>query len=174
MAKIVVNLALRRLSFYVRNQPLGDYPVAIGKPETPTPSGTYQVTNKIVNPGGILGSRWLGLSIPTDAGPYGIHGTPHPWTIGKAISNGCIRMYNDNVEAIFPLTPVGTTVEIVSCAAAPGEKHPAPGARKHVVRSGDTLWRLSRQYGLSLDELLRANPGVDPLRLMPGQELVIP
>ncbi len=90
------------------------YPVAVGKPETPTPHGTYRIINKIVNPGGGLGTRWMGLDIPD--GPYGIHGTFNPESIGKAISNGCIRMYNHDVEELFSLVHIGTTVVIEAYA----------------------------------------------------------
>ncbi|WP_418791317.1 L,D-transpeptidase [Phosphitispora sp. TUW77] len=86
------------------------YAVAVGKAQTPTPHGTYQIINKIINPGGILGSRWMGLNIPN--GPYGIHGTSRPESIGKAISNGCIRMYNHDIEEIFNKISIGTTVII--------------------------------------------------------------
>lgn len=98
------------------------YPVAVGKPQTPTPHGTYQVVNKIINPGGILGSRWLGLSIPN--GPYGIHGTSRPESIGKAISNGCIRMFNQDVEELFNSVSIGTTVIIKSLAEETGNVYP--------------------------------------------------
>lgn len=86
------------------------FPIAVGKPQTPTPTGTYHVINKIVNPGGVLGTRWMGLDIPN--GPYGIHGTFQPDSIGRAISKGCIRMYNNNIEELFRLIRIGTTVVI--------------------------------------------------------------
>lgn len=88
------------------------YPIAVGKPATPTPLGVYNILTKIVNPGGVLGTRWLGLNIPN--GPYGIHGTFKPDSIGKAISNGCIRLYNHDVEELFSLVRIGTTVIIES------------------------------------------------------------
>lgn len=88
------------------------YPIAVGKPSTPTPLGACHIITKIVNPGGVLGTRWLGLDIPN--GPYGIHGTFQPDSIGKAVSNGCIRLYNNNVEELFSLVRIGTTVIIES------------------------------------------------------------
>jgi lipoprotein-anchoring transpeptidase ErfK/SrfK len=39
-----------------------------------------------------------------------IHGTPHPWTIGQAASNGCVRMVNDHVTALYDQVPKGTRV----------------------------------------------------------------
>lgn len=93
------------------------YPIAVGKPATPTPNGSYQIINKIVNPGGVLGTRWMGLNIPD--GPYGIHGTFRPDSIGKAISNGCIRMYNKDVEELFNTVHIGTTVIIENTLTPP-------------------------------------------------------
>ena len=45
---------------------------------------------------------------------YRIHGTTEPWTIGKAVSNGCIRMVNGHVEDLYERVPVGTRVVVVS------------------------------------------------------------
>lgn len=84
------------------------YPVATGKPTTPTPTGTFTIVNKQVNPGGPFGTRWMGLSKPH----YGIHGTNNPASIGTAASNGCIRMFNEDVNELFNLVSVGTIVRI--------------------------------------------------------------
>jgi lipoprotein-anchoring transpeptidase ErfK/SrfK len=51
------------------------------------------------------------LSAPN--GDYGIHGTNNPSSIGKAVSNGCIRTYNNNIIELYNLVPVGTPVKIV-------------------------------------------------------------
>ncbi len=85
------------------------YPVAVGRPITPTPKGTFRIINKSMNPGGAYGTRWMGLSKPH----IGIHGTNKPASIGKAASKGCIRMHNKDVEALYDLVPIGTTVKIV-------------------------------------------------------------
>ena len=45
---------------------------------------------------------------------------------------------------------------------------------KYTIRAEDTLWDIAANYGLSLNDLLAANPGVDPRRLMVGQQLIIP
>lgn len=85
------------------------YPIAIGKPSTPTPTGTFKIINKAVNPGGPFGARWLGLNKKG----YGIHGTNNASSIGKAVSNGCIRMHNTNVIELFKIVPIGTQVTIL-------------------------------------------------------------
>lgn len=107
-AKITIVKASRLLTILDEDTPIYQYPIAIGKPSTPTPVGNYVIATKITNPGGILGSRWLGLNY--DA--YGIHGTNRPWLIGQMVSNGCIRMHNDNVEMLFSLVSLGTPVFI--------------------------------------------------------------
>lgn len=106
--KISIVKASRLLTILEEDTPIYQYPIAIGKPSTPTPVGNYVIATKITNPGGILGSRWLGLNY--DA--YGIHGTNRPWLIGQMVSNGCIRMHNDNVEILFSLVSLGTPVFI--------------------------------------------------------------
>jgi lipoprotein-anchoring transpeptidase ErfK/SrfK len=110
MSKIQIYVNNRRLQFLSSKQNNKIYPIAVGKPGTPTPPGTYQIINKIVNPGGFLGTRWIGLDIPN--GPYGIHGTFQPESIGNAVSNGCIRMFNHDAEELFRQVRVGTTVII--------------------------------------------------------------
>ncbi len=107
-ANILITKSARRLSLFDGSTSLRQYPIAIGKPGTPTPEGNYAIASKILNPGGILGTRWMGLNY--DA--YGIHGTPWPWLIGQMVSNGCIRMHNGNAEELFHLISVGTPVII--------------------------------------------------------------
>lgn len=107
-ANILITKSARRLTLLDGNATLRQYPIAIGKPATPTPEGNYAIATKILNPGGVLGTRWMGLNY--DA--YGIHGTPWPWLIGQMVSNGCIRMHNANAEELFHLIGVGTPVFI--------------------------------------------------------------
>jgi len=109
--KIVVNTSARTLTLYKDGKWFKSFPVAVGKPSTPTPKGTFRIKNKADNPGGPFGARWLGLS--TTSGSYGIHGTNNPSSIGKAVSNGCIRMYNDDVIFLYNTVPVGTVVQII-------------------------------------------------------------
>ncbi len=87
------------------------YPVAVGKTLTPTPKGDFRIINKALHPGGAFGVRWLGLNAP--GGGYGIHGTNNPDSIGKSISHGCIRMYNNDVIELNNMVPIGTPVKIV-------------------------------------------------------------
>lgn len=107
--EIIVNVGAKRLTVYKNGNIFREYIVATGKPETPTPIGNFEIINKEIDPGGPYGTRWLGLS----AKGYGIHGTNNPASIGTAASNGCIRMYNEDIEALFDITVVGTPVRIL-------------------------------------------------------------
>ncbi|AJD29487.1 L,D-transpeptidase [Clostridium sporogenes] len=109
--RIVINTKAHTLTLFRNNNVYKTYKVAVGKPSTPTPKGTFKIINRAVNPGGPFGARWLGLNIPY--GDYGIHGTNNPSSIGKSVSNGCIRMFNNQVIELSNLVPIGTTVTIV-------------------------------------------------------------
>lgn len=106
---ITVNTKSRILTLYRNNKWVKSYPVAVGRLSTPTPKGTFKIINRAVNPGGVYGVRWLGLNKKG----YGIHGTNNPYSIGKAVSNGCIRMYNEDVLELANTAPIGTVVKII-------------------------------------------------------------
>ena len=105
---ITINTMEKTLILYRNGIFFKAYPIAVGKPTTPTPKGTFTIVNKQLNPGGPFGSRWMGLSRPH----YGIHGTNNPASIGTAASNGCIRMYASDVEDLFNYVSIGTVVRI--------------------------------------------------------------
>jgi lipoprotein-anchoring transpeptidase ErfK/SrfK len=108
---IVINIRNHSLTLYHDGKFYKAYPVAVGKASTPTPKGIFRIKNKAVNPGGPFGARWMGLTAP--GGSYGIHGTNNPASIGKNISNGCIRMHNKDVIELFQQVMVGTMVNII-------------------------------------------------------------
>jgi lipoprotein-anchoring transpeptidase ErfK/SrfK len=60
-----------------------------------------------------LGARALYLYRDGKDTLFRIHGTTEPWSIGQSISNGCIRMINDHVIALYEKVPVGATVVVV-------------------------------------------------------------
>lgn len=105
---LTISLNAKTLSFNRQGTFVKTYPVAIGKPSTPSPEGTFTIVNKSMNPGGPYGTRWMGLSV---AG-YGIHGTNNPSSIGTRASNGCIRLFNQDINELYAHVPVGTTVKI--------------------------------------------------------------
>jgi L,D-transpeptidase catalytic domain len=120
--EIVVSLEDRKLALVEDGRVLKEYPVAVGKPSTPSPVGTFTIERRVANPiyqhdgrtvepgpHNPVGTRWMGLSIRG----YGIHGTNVPSSIGKAASHGCIRMARRDVEELFSLVQVGDKVELI-------------------------------------------------------------
>jgi len=128
---IVINLPEMRLyRFFPRIRAVKTYPVGIGEQAGKTPEGTCWVVDRSVYPTWVipaslrdkyavpmippgpdnpLGKYWMGLSRKG----YGIHGTNFAWCVGRAVSNGCIRLYPEHIEQLFLETPTGTSVEIV-------------------------------------------------------------
>jgi lipoprotein-anchoring transpeptidase ErfK/SrfK len=120
--RIVVSLEDHKLALIEDGQVKKVYTVAVGKPSTPSPVGSFTIARRVANPtyshdGRVVppgphnpvGSRWMGLSIKG----YGIHGTNEPRSIGKAASHGCIRMAKADLEELYPQVAVGTTVELI-------------------------------------------------------------
>lgn len=106
---IKITVGKRRLALYKNGGLMKIYPIAVGKMLTNTPSGEYVIVNRQLNPGGPFGVMWLSLSRQG----YGIHGTNDPSSIGKAVSHGCVRMYNRDVLQLADLVPNGTRVAIL-------------------------------------------------------------
>jgi hypothetical protein len=103
------------------------FKVATGKLPSYTPEGKFKIVNKITNrpyytgniPGGDprnpLGNRWLGLNARGTWGTtYAIHGNNNANAIGKYVSAGCIRMYNNDVQWLYSRIPVNTPVVITT------------------------------------------------------------
>ena len=107
---ILVDLNKHQLHILDDGKVFKTYPIAVGKPKTPSPAGEYKIVHKAINWGTGFGTRWLGLNVPW--GIYGIHGTNNPGSIGRAASHGCFRMFNRDVEEIYPWVPIGTRVII--------------------------------------------------------------
>ncbi|MDD3704584.1 MAG: L,D-transpeptidase [Clostridiaceae bacterium] len=105
---MTISIRAKLLTLYRTGIMFKAYPIATGKLTTPTPTGIFTIVNKQVNPGGPFGTRWMGLSKPH----YGIHGTNNPPSIGTSASNGCVRMFNRDVEDLFSYVGVGTAVRI--------------------------------------------------------------
>ncbi|MFC7321254.1 L,D-transpeptidase family protein [Halobacillus campisalis] len=106
--QIGVSLSGRHLNLLKDGVLQKQYPIAVGSILNNTPIGQFIIINKAPNPGGPYGTMWMSLSKQY----YGIHGTNDPSSIGKAVSKGCIRMYNNDVEELARTIPVGTPVFI--------------------------------------------------------------
>jgi L,D-transpeptidase ErfK/SrfK len=141
---IVVNLPEHRLYYFPKPQghdkPIViTYPVSIGKMDWHTPLGETHVIAKIVHPAWYppasirkehadngdplpnvvppgpdnpLGD--FALRLAAGKGEYMIHGTNNPTAVGMAVTHGCIRMYPEDVAALFALIPVGTKVRLIN------------------------------------------------------------
>ncbi len=107
---ILIDTRHRTLTLLNDGEPYRQFPVGIGKPETPTPIGTWKITRKAANWGTGFGTRWMGLNVYW--GIYGIHGTNKPYSIGGYHSHGCIRMFNRHVEQLYSWVSEGTPVII--------------------------------------------------------------
>jgi lipoprotein-anchoring transpeptidase ErfK/SrfK len=126
--QIVVDLGDLKLYLYRDGNLIKSYSVATGSSTYPTPTGSYVVTSKIMNPtwfppnsdwakdaepippgvANPLGTRWIGTSAPG----VGIHGTPDDSSIGSYASHGCIRMHIWEVEQLFEYVVIGMPVII--------------------------------------------------------------
>jgi L,D-transpeptidase ErfK/SrfK len=141
---IVVNLPEHRLYYFPKPKRGGPvqvitYPVSIGKMDWRTPLGVTHVIQKEKNPTWFPPESVrkehaeAGDPLPPKVGPgpdnplgayamrlaagngtYLIHGTNNPIAVGLAVTHGCIRMYPDDVSALFPLIPVGTSVRLIN------------------------------------------------------------
>jgi len=111
---ISIDLVQRVLTLYRDSAFIKSYQVAVGKPDTPTPLGSWVIIEKTLNPGGPFGARWMRLNVPW--GAYGIHGTEQPSSIGTYVSHGCVRMYNQDVIELYDLVVIGTPVNIIGNA----------------------------------------------------------
>lgn len=128
---ILVDLSKYKLFLKSGDAVIKRYNVGIGTSKTPTPLGDFQVTDKLPNPvwhstlpsgakeviqpgdpRNELGTRWIGFE-PTD-GSYGIHGTIAPDSVCTMVSNGCLRLLNEEVEELYDLVVSGTPMKIIT------------------------------------------------------------
>jgi L,D-transpeptidase ErfK/SrfK len=130
---IVVNLGDRRLYYFEKGEPVGAYPIGIAKDGYATPIGVTKVTEKRVKPDWIPGpsARRDDPSLPARVKPgpdnplgehalylawpsYLIHGTNEPRGVGRHSSRGCIRLYPEDMAALYARVERGTAVRVVN------------------------------------------------------------
>ena len=141
---IVLNLPEHRLYYFPKTKKgqkrvVITYPVSIGKMDWHTPLGETRIISKQKNPSwyppdsvrkehaergeplpGVVGpgpDNPLGafaMRLAITPGAYLIHGTNNPLAVGMAVTHGCMRMYPEDIEALFPQVPVGTKVRIIN------------------------------------------------------------
>jgi lipoprotein-anchoring transpeptidase ErfK/SrfK len=124
--RVLVHKGSHSLWVLLGEVPVRFYAVGLGM-NGRTPEGTFEVEEMLQRPdywppggkripfgqkGNPLGTRWMGFRDTPDAQGYGIHGTDEPDSIGKDLSQGCVRLRNAEVEQLFTWVLPGTTVEI--------------------------------------------------------------
>lgn len=122
--RIVVSLSTRHLELFKGSRLAYQATVAVGSPESPTPTGYFyvtevlKITNSADNP---YGPDALGLSgfsntfYSFEGGPgqIAIHGTDQPWVIGQYASHGCVRLDNPDIAILASQVEPGTPVWII-------------------------------------------------------------
>lgn len=117
-----VDLAAGELTVRENGKVVVQTTAGFGRPEYPTPTGTFYVTDKLEtpDPSGPYGPYAFGLSARSEVltdfmggeGQIGLHGTNEPDTLGKGTSHGCVRVANDVITQLAELLPLGTPVTI--------------------------------------------------------------
>ena len=119
--RIEIDVSQRRLTFFRNGRAVLTATTAVGAPATPTPTGRFYVNQRLIpaDPQGPFGPGAIGISAFsnvltgwTQGGPVAIHGTNEPWSIGRSVSNGCIRLPNQVLRRLFRAVPAGTPVVI--------------------------------------------------------------
>lgn len=129
---LVINIPEMRLYDFTHPGAPKVYSAAVGDADDPTLIGDFRIGAKrrnpawyvpdsiraekpylppIVAPGpdNPLGERWMTIGRTT----YGIHGTNNRWSIGRESTHGCVRLYEDDIEALFERIPEGTALHII-------------------------------------------------------------
>jgi len=140
---LVLDRSRRLLTVFENGRPLRRFPVAVGMPGWETPVGSFRVLEKTINPiwehpqkgthtpsgpANPLGSRWIGFHQDCQGRRgwdgeqmldikgcvvTGFHGTPYSWTVGQALSHGCVRLHDEDVREVFELVSLGTPVTVL-------------------------------------------------------------
>lgn len=129
--QVIVSFGDKKLYWIHRRGEAISYPIAVPRQQSRW-QGVTSVSHKAVNPSwtptpAMLREnprlpRWVPGGHPQNpmgvralylgSSAYRIHGTDAPWTIGTAVSKGCIRMYNEDVLDLYPRVPIGTKVTV--------------------------------------------------------------
>jgi len=141
--KLVLLRGKRQLLVLENDRELRRFPVAVGMPGWETPVGRFAVIEKRADPAwkhpgtgevvpagpaNPLGSRWIGFLRDCNGRSgfngqehlkvegcvtSGFHGTPKRGSVGRAVSHGCVRLFEENVKELYDLVQVGTVVTVV-------------------------------------------------------------
>ena len=129
ITRLVAKKADNILYAYNGDKLIATYPTTVGSSDTPSPTGTFSIVNRVKNPwyrassgegkdkkvfmlppgpNSPVGVVWMGLSKPS----YGIHGSPVPEGISRQASHGCVRLTNWDVLEVYANVDTGTKVDL--------------------------------------------------------------
>lgn len=184
---IVINLAAMRLFYYKRDGDLlavSTFPVGVGTAERPTPMGRMYITRKKLRPTWYVPAsiaadhRKRGDPLPAQVPPgplnplgeyalylsepgYLVHGTNKPASVGLRATNGCIRLYPEDIKRLYDTTPVKTPVKIVNQPFLVGRRDGMVYLEAHapfeasdtaaLKKAHEKLKKFERQTGHALD-----------------------
>jgi lipoprotein-anchoring transpeptidase ErfK/SrfK len=126
--RLEIKLSRRQVTLYKGKSAIKRYRIAVGRRGWETPTGNFKVAQMfrdpawmspftgVVIPGGApgnpLGRYWIGFWT-NGKNWIGFHGTPSTYSVGKAASHGCIRMYSKDIQELFKQVSIGTPVTVV-------------------------------------------------------------
>jgi len=129
---IVINLVQHRLYYFPDEHTVETYPIGVGVEDHNTPLGTSKITKKEVHPVWHVPKsiRAEDKDLPANVPPgpdnplgdyamqmggssFLIHGTNKPYGVGRNVSHGCVHMYPEDIEKLYPRVKIGTPVRII-------------------------------------------------------------
>ena len=144
---LVINIPEMRLYMFPSDAypgervPMLTWPIGIGAEEAPSPVGPFKIASKDENPTWVVpDSIYRTMDHPQHVVPpgpdnplgayrirldkdlYAIHGTNDPWTVGRLTTHGCIRLYPEDIEMLYPLVDRGTPGELIYQPVKLGER----------------------------------------------------
>lgn len=121
--RLAASESRHRLTVFKYGKAIARFPIAVGRPTAPTPTGMFFLTELLqATKPGPYGPYAYGLSAFSSVysefeggpGQIGLHGTSDPSSIGHSVSHGCIRLFNSDMAKIAKMVPAGTPITITS------------------------------------------------------------
>ena len=127
--ELVLNIPARKLLLFNSGSVIKEYSVGVGSSLAPTPLGEFKIVRRIHNPAWVnpyrqskiiapgetnpIGRYWLGFAMNKKNQEYGFHATTDLNSVGKASTHGCIRLYPQDMQELFNLVSVNTSVHVI-------------------------------------------------------------
>ncbi|HUD51369.1 L,D-transpeptidase family protein [Parvibaculum sp.] len=185
---IVINLPELRLYYFAANGQVMSFPLGIGGEGKETPVGTTKVRAKRIHP------TWVPTAsehaetpnLPQSVGPgpdnpmgelalylawpgYAIHGTNKPYSIGRRDSHGCIRLYPQDIDALFSVVTVGTPVTVVNEPIKAGWSNGELYVEVHPYETDadtiETVGKARTEAAIDVDDMITSTAGAEVERV---------